>query len=98
MTLDFAIDTDSRLTTNNANFFIVEGFPIRAKCMMAILNSKVYNRLNKLLFGDKTNRVNNIKKLPIPILDEEQQQRMERYIDEEQYDEIELMLMKIFQL
>ena len=98
ITLDFAIDTDSRLTTNNANFFIVEGFPIRAKCMMAILNSKVFNRLNKLLFGDKTNRVKNIKKLPIPILDEEQQMRMERLVDEEHYDEIEMMLAEIFQL
>ncbi len=98
ITLDFAIDTDSRLTTNNANFFIVEGFPIRAKCMMAILNSKVYNRLNKLLFGDKTNRVKNIKKLPIPILDEEQQMRMERLVDSERYDEIEMMLAEIFQL
>ena len=65
---------------------------------MAILNSKVYNRLNKLLFGDKTNRVSNIKKLPIPILSEEQQMKMERLVDEEQYDEIERMLEEIFQL
>ena len=98
ITLDFAIDTDSRLTTNNANFFIVEGFPIRAKCMMAILNSKVFNRLNKLLFGDKTNRVKNIKKLPIPILDEEQQMQMERLVDSERYDEIEMMLAEIFHI
>ena len=98
MTLDFAIDTDSRLTTNNANFFIVEGFPIRAKCMMAILNSKVYNRLNKLLFGDKTNRVKNIKLLPIPILDEEHQMQMERLVDSERYDEIEMMLAEIFHI
>jgi hypothetical protein len=98
MTLDFAIDTDSRLTTNNANFFIVEGFPIRAKCMMAILNSKVYNRLNKLLFGDKTNRVKNIKLLPIPILDEEHQIQMERLVDSERYDEIEKMLAEIFHI
>ena len=98
MTLDFAIDTDSRLTTNNANFFIVEGFPIRAKCMMAILNSKIYNRLNKLLFGDKTNRVKNIKLLPIPILDEEQQMQMERLVDSERYDEIEMMLAEIFHI
>ena len=98
MTLDFAIDTDSRLTTNNANFFIVEGFPISAKCMMAILNSKVYNRLNKLLFGDKTNRVKNIKLLPIPILNEEQQIQMERLVDSERYDEIEMMLAEIFHI
>jgi predicted RNA methylase len=98
MTLNFAIDTDSRLTTNNANFFIVEGFPIRAKCMMAILNSKVYNRLNKLLFGDKTNRVKNIKLLPIPILNEEQQIQMERLVDSERYDEIEMMLAEIFHI
>ena len=98
ITLDFAIDTDSRLTTNNANFFIVEGFPISAKCMMAILNSKVYNRLNKLLFGDKTNRVKNIKQLPIPILNEEQQLRMEQLVVTGEYDEIETMLAEIFHI
>jgi hypothetical protein len=96
--LEFAIDTDSRLTTCTANFFLVKDIKVRTKCIMAMFNSRIYNRLNKLLFGDKVNRGCNIKKLPIPILDEEQQQRMERYIDEEQYYEIELMLMKIFQL
>ena len=96
--LEFAIDTDSRLTTCTANFFLVKDIKISTKCIMAMFNSRIYNRLNKLLFGDKVNRGCNIKKLPIPILDEEQQQRIERYIDEEQYDEIELMLMKIFQL
>ena len=96
--LEFAIDTDSRLTTCTANFFLVKDIKVSIKCIMAMFNSQIYNRLNKLLFGDKVNRGCNIKKLPIPILDEEQQQRMERYIDEEQYNEIELMLMKIFQL
>lgn len=96
--LEFAIDTDSRLTTCTANFFLVKDIKVRTKCIMAMFNSRIYNRLNKLLFGDKVNRGCNIKKLPIPILDEEQQQRMERYIDEKQYDEIEMMLMKIFQL
>jgi hypothetical protein len=66
--------------------------------MMAILNSKVYNRLNKLLFGDKTNRVKNIKLLPIPILDEEHQMQMERLVDSERYDEIEMMLAEIFHI
>ena len=63
-----------------------------------MFNSKVYNRLNQLLFGDKVNRGCNIKKLPIPILDPEQQQRMERLVDEERYDEIEELLAEIFQL
>ena len=63
-----------------------------------MFNSKIYNRLNKLLFGDKVNRGCNIKRLPIAILDEEQQRMMERYVDEEQYDEIEMMLTEIFQL
>ena len=63
-----------------------------------MFNTKIYNKLNKLLFGDKVNRGCNIKKLPIPILDEEQQAKMERYVDEERYDEIELLLAEIFQL
>ena len=96
--LEFAIDSDSRLTTCTANFFLVTGMKVSTKCIMAMFNSKVYNRLNTLLFGDKVNRGCNIKKLPIPILDEEQQRMMERYVDEEQYDEIEMMLAEIFQL
>lgn len=54
--------------------------------------------LHKLLFGDKVNRGCNIKNLPIPILDEEQQRMMERLVDSERYDEIEMMLADIFQL
>lgn len=90
--LEFAIDTDSRLTTCTANFFLVKDIKVSTKCIMAMFNSRIYNRLNKLLFGDKVNRGGNIKKLPIPILDEEQQQQMEHYVDEEKYDEIERML------
>ena len=96
--LEFAIDTDSRLTTCTANFFLVTGIKVSTKCIMAMFNSKIYNRLNKLLFGDKVNRGCNIKKLPIPILDEEQQMQMERLVDEKRYDEIEEMLAEIFQL
>jgi hypothetical protein len=65
---------------------------------MAIFNSEIYNRLNKLLFGDKVNRGCNIKKLPIPILDSNQQTLMEKYVDEMKYDEIERLLSDIFQL
>ena len=96
--LEFAIDTDSRLTTCTANFFLVTGMKVSTKCIMAMFNSKIYNRLNTLLFGDKVNRGCNIKRLPIAILDEEQQMQMERYVDEEHYDEIEMMLAEIFQL
>ena len=96
--LEFAIDTDSRLTTCTANFFLVSGISVSTKCIMAMFNSKVYNRLNQLLFGDKVNRGCNIKKLPIPILDEEQQLQMERAIDEEYFEEIEVMLADIFQI
>lgn len=98
MYLEFAVDTDSRLTTCTANFFLVRAVSVSVKCIMAMFNSKVYNRLNKLLFGDKVNRGCNIKKLPIPILDEEQQMQMERLVDSERYDEIEMMLAEIFQL
>ena len=96
--LEFAIDSDSRLTTCTANFFLVRGVDVSLKCIMAMFNSKIYNRLNKLLFGDKVNRGKNIKKLPIPILDSNQQTLMEKYVDEMKYDEIEKMLSDIFQL
>jgi hypothetical protein len=96
--LEFAIDTDSRLTTCTANFFLVTGIKVSTKCIMAMFNSKVYNKLNTLLFGDKVNRGCNIKRLPIAILDEEQQRMMERYVDEEHYDEIEMMLAEIFHI
>ena len=96
--LEFAVDTDSRLTTCTANFFLVKDIDVSNKCIMAMFNSKIYNRLNVLLFGDKVNRGCNIKKLPIPKLDKEQQTRMERYVDERNYDGIEDMLMEIFQL
>ena len=96
--LEFAIDTNQRLTTCTANFFIVKDIKVSVKCIMAMFNSKIYNRLNNLLFGDKVNRGCNIKRLPIPILDEEQQRRIEKYVDEEKYDEIEMMLEDIFQI
>lgn len=96
--LEFAIDNEGRLTTCTANFFIVNGIKTSTKCIMAIFNSKIYNRLNKLLFGDKVNRGCNIKKLPIPILDGERQQQIEKYVDEGNYESIEQMLTEIFQL
>ena len=96
--LEFAIDTDSRLTTCTANFFIVSGISVSTKCIMAMFNSEVYNRLNRLLFGDKVNRGCNIKKLPIPILGQDLQAKMERYVDEEYFEGIEVMLAEIFQL
>ena len=97
-TLNFAIDSNRRLTTNTANFFLVGDIEVSIKCIMAIFNSKIYNRLNKLLFGDKVNRVNNIKKLPIPILDEDQQRRIEKYVDDEDYAAVEEMLADFFQI
>ena len=63
-----------------------------------MFNSKIYNRLNKLLFGDKVNRGCNVKKLPIPILSDEQQMKMERLVEDKKYDEIEMMLEDIFQM
>ena len=51
--LEFAIDTDSRLDNLHGEFLFGEGESRQAKCIMAIFNSFIYNRLNKLLFGDK---------------------------------------------
>lgn len=96
--LEFAIDSDSRLTTCTANFFIVKGIKISTRCIMAIFNSKIYNRLNQLLFGDKVNRGCNIKKLPIPILDGQQQKEIERCLDTDDYDGIEMLLSELFKV
>ena len=96
--LEFAIDRDGRLTTCTANFFLVKDIKTNTKCIMAIFNSKIYNRLNVLLFGDKVNRGGNIKKLPIPILTADQQQIIEKYVDEMKYDEIERFLSELFKL
>ena len=94
--LEFAIDTDSRLTTCTANFFLVTGIKVSTKCIMAMFNSKIYNHLNKLLFGDKVNRGCNIKKLPIPYLTATQQMEIEKCVDEMRYDDIEMLLSEMF--
>ena len=65
---------------------------------MAIFNSKIYNRLNKLLFGDKVNRGCNIKKLPIPIIDKEKQIKIEKYVDDKNYNGIENTLKEILNI
>ena len=96
--LEFAVDSEGRLTTCTANFFLVKDIRVSTKCIMAMFNSRIYNRLNELLFGDKVNRGCNIKKLPIPILDKEQQRRIEKYVDEEDYAAVENMLSAIFNL
>jgi predicted RNA methylase len=96
--LEFAMDTEGRLTTCTANFFMVKDIKVSTKCIMAMFNSKIYNRLNTLLFGDKVNRGCNIKKLPIPIIDDDLQRVIEQYVDEMKYEEIESVLEEIFQL
>ena len=96
--LEFAMDTEGRLTTCTANFFLVKDIKVSTKCIMAMFNSKIYNRLNTLLFGDKVNRGCNIKKLPIPIIDDDLQRVIEQYVDEMKYEEIENVLEEIFQL
>ena len=96
--LEFAIDTESRLTTCTANFFLVRNVDMSVKCIMAIFNSKIYNRLNKLLFGDKVNRGCNIKKLPIPIIYKEKQLEIERCVDMKDYERIENILKEIFDI
>jgi 16S rRNA G966 N2-methylase RsmD len=96
--LEFAIDYNRRLTSGTANFFIVKDIAISNKCIMAIFNSKIYNRLNRLLFGDKVNRSVNIKKLPIPILTDAQQRKIEQCVDEERYEDIERFLEEFFRI
>ena len=96
--MNFAIDTTKSLTLNSANFFIKRNIPISSKCLIGLLNSQVYEKLNKLLYGEnKIGRIN-LENLPIPYIDENIQIMIEKLIDDEKYDEIDKIISQIFDL
>ena len=96
--MNFAIDTTKSLTLNSANFFIKRNIPISSKCLIGLLNSQVYEKLNKLLYGEnKIGRIN-LENLPIPYIDENIQIMIEKLIDDEKYDEIDKIISQLFDL
>ena len=68
------------------------------QCLIGLLNSQVYEKLNKLLYGEnKIGRIN-LENLPIPYIDENIQIMIEKLIDDEKYDEIDKIISQIFDL
>ncbi|WP_295098912.1 TaqI-like C-terminal specificity domain-containing protein [uncultured Fibrobacter sp.] len=94
----FAIDYEGRLTLNSANFVIPKNLTISTKCLMGLFNSDLYNRLNKMLYGENKISKTNLENLPLPSLSKQQQQKMEHLIDTHKYKELDEFVYKIFEL
>ena len=94
--MTFAIDTTGSLTLNSANFFIPRGLTISTKCLVALLNSSIYEKLNKILFGENKISRTNLENLPIPSIDIETQKKIENLIDSGEYQEVDKIIEKIF--
>ena len=94
----FALDTTGTLTLNSANFFIPQNLTISNKCLVALLNSPLYNKLNKLLYGENKISRTNLENLPIPDIDKQTQNQIEKFIDTEEYSKVETIINEIFGL
>lgn len=94
----FALDTTGTLTLNSANFFIPQNLTISTKCLVALLNSKLYEKLNKILYGENKISRTNLENLPIPHIDKRIQKRIEKLVDTKQYDKIDDIINSIFEL
>ncbi len=94
----FALDTTGSLTLNSANFFIPKNLTISAKCLVALLNSDLYETLNKLLYGENKISRTNLENLPLPDIDIPTQKQIERLVDTGQYDKINQIVNSIFDL
>ena len=92
----FAIDNNRRLTLNSANFIIPKGLSISTKCLMALLNSRLYNLLNKVIYGENKISRTNLENLPLPNIPVEQQRQIENYIDKKDYNAIDGVINSIF--
>lgn len=92
----FALDTSGMLTLNSANFFIPKNLTISNKCLIALLNSNLYNRLNKLLYGENKISRTNLENLPIPDIDQTTQQQIEQLVDNQDFLKIEEIINSIF--
>lgn len=94
--MSFAIDYDKRLTLNSANFFIPKGLSISNKCIVALLNSSLYEKLNVLLFGENKISKTNLENLPFPDIDKELQKQLEDMVDKEKYKEIDMFVDNLY--
>ena len=94
----FALDTTGTLTLNSANFFIPQNLTISNKCLVALLNSSLYNKLNKLLYGENKISRTNLENLPLPDIDKQMQNQIEKFIDNEEYSKVETIINGIFGL
>ena len=94
----FAIDYSGSLTLNSANFIIPKNLTISNKCLMALLNSKLYNKLNEMIYGENKISRTNLENLPIPDISIEQQKEIESYIDQKEYDKIDSIVYSIFDI
>lgn len=94
----FALDTTGTLTLNSANFFIPQNLTISNKCLVALLNSPLYNKLNKILYGENKISRTNLENLPIPDIDKHTQNHIEKLIDTEEFFKIDSIIDGIFGL
>ena len=94
----FALDTTGTLTLNSANFFIPKNLTISNKCLVALLNSPLYNTLNKLLYGENKISRTNLENLPIPDIDKDTQNKIEKLVDKEEFSKIDVIIDDIFGL
>ncbi|MBR5153418.1 MAG: N-6 DNA methylase [Alphaproteobacteria bacterium] len=96
--MNFALDTTGTLTLNSANFFIPKNLTISNKCLIALLNSKLYNKLNQLLYGENKISRTNLENLPLPDITKELQIQIESLVDKHEYDRIDDIINGIFDL
>ena len=94
----FAIDYSGSLTLNSANFFIPKNLTISTKCLVALLNSSLYEKVNKLLFGENKISRTNLENLPIPSIDKTIQEEIENLLDTEEYSKIDSIILNLFNI
>lgn len=94
----FAIDYDERLTLNSANFIIPQNLTISIKCLMALLNSSLYNHLNHILYGENKISRTNLENLPLPTISEHDQNIIESMVVNEKYKELDGFINSLFGL
>ena len=89
----FALDTTGTLTLNSANFFIPKkDLTISVKCLLALLNSRLYDKLNKILYGENKISRTNLENLPIPDIDIDTQKLLEQFVDAQEYEAIDAVI------
>ena len=89
----FALDTTGTLTLNSANFFIPKkDLTISVTCLLALLNSRLYDKLNKILYGENKISRTNLENLPIPDIDIDTQKLLEQFVDAQEYGAIDAVI------